>query len=143
MKALKLNFSDLNVEFFSQLFLAEDHNSADHTFMGLYKVLTMWSSGVYHVYCPVDDNDMPMGICHGQAIDNTFFGHIYFLKEYRGKKACQGFDYCVSMLEHNLGVNKLVTHILEENRPAKMFASLMGFKKVDNTKYICDLQESA
>ncbi len=143
MKAIKLNFSNFNVEFFSQLFLAPDHNSEDHGFSGLYRVLSLWSAGAYNVYCPLNDDDSPMGVCHGQVIDKTFFGHIYFLKEFRGNKSLQGFDHCVTMAKHEHGLEKLITYILPENKPAKMFASMMGFEKVDETKYICDLKEAS
>ena len=143
MKAIKLNFSEFNVEMFSQLFLAHDHHSENHNFLGLFQVLTMWSAGCYHVYCPLADDDSPMGICHGRELDNNFFGHIYFLEEFRGKPAMQGFEKCVSMMCHNLKVDKLITHILPDNKPAKMFASIMGFVKVGETKYICDLKEAS
>lgn len=143
MKAIKLSFDEINVEFFSKCFLAPDHHSDDHGFMGLYKVLSEWSVGSYHVYCSLDDDDCPMGICHGRAMNGVFFGHIYFIKEFRGKKAMWGFEHCVSLAIKNLGISKLVTHILPDNKPAQMFASLMGFEKVDERKYICDLKESA
>lgn len=144
MKAVKLNFNDdVALELFCTLFLASDHNSEDHSFRALHGILSMWSARAYHVYCPLDDQDIPMGICHGQVMDKTFFGHIYFTKDCRGKKAQQGFEHCVYMAKYEHGIERLITHILPENKPAKMFASLMGFEKVDETKYICDLKESA
>ena len=138
MRCMKLAFDERNVEYFSRLFLAEDHRSEDHTFMGLFKVLTLWSTGQYHVYVPISDEGAPMGICYGQLTFEEFHGHVYFLPEYRGKQAIEGFQYCMDQCYENFKPKRFVAYILKDNKPAKAFVRTLGFKKV-NDAYIYNL----
>lgn len=141
MKIIKLAFTDESVEYFSRLYFAEDHNSDNRTTMGLFKVLTLWCTGHYHVYVPLDDNDMPFGICHGQLTCGDFHGHVYFLPEYRGRKTYDAFIKVVELIEHNLGPSRIVSRISDDNLKAKMFVAQMGFKK-NQDYYIFELKES-
>jgi hypothetical protein len=142
MQILKLAFTDESVEFFSNLYFSEDHNSSNRTAMGLFKILTLWCTGHYHVYVPVDENNVPFAICHGQLTCGDFHGHLYFLKEWRGPKAYKAFIEVVRLIEINLDPKRIVAKINEDNAPAKMFVSQMGFKRVDDY-YIFNLKESA
>ena len=93
-------------------------------------------NGQYHVYVPLSDDKEPMGICHGAYTNGSFWGHIYFMEEFRGM-AFEGFRSAIELADRDLKIDFFITKILDDNLKAKMFARVMGFTK-ENDNYILD-----
>jgi hypothetical protein len=140
MKVIKLQFTKENVNFFSSLDFMKDHNSEGRDNLSLHQVITLWSTGLYHVYVPLDDDDMPMGMCHGRITHGDFFGHCYFLEGHRGHEGLCGMHECAKRIKKDFNAKRIIANILDFNRAAKIFVRSEGFVK-DGNYYILDLKE--
>jgi len=140
MKAIKLAFNKESVEFFSRLYFQEDHNSDGRDYFSLHQLLTLWGAGLYHVFVPISDDDMPMGMCHGKFTHGDFYGHGYFIKEFRGHVGLCGMNECLKLCKKALNAKRVIANILDFNKPAKIFLRSEGFVK-DGNNYILDLKE--
>jgi len=128
----------MGVEFFSQLYLAKDHNSGDRTFYSLYQTLTLWMTENYHVYVPMV-GEIPVGLMHGQHTEGDFHGHVYMLKEFR-KKSLEALEETIKTICEDMPTQRIIAGILDDNKPARVLVSAAGFKRLKKDKYILEIK---
>jgi RimJ/RimL family protein N-acetyltransferase len=137
MKIIKLKCDPMGVEYFSQIYLAPDHNSEDRTFYSLYQTLTLWMTGNYHVYVPMV-GEQPIGLMHGKHTEGDFYGHVYMLKEFR-RKSLVALEETIKTICEDMPTQRIIAGILDTNKPARVLVSAAGFKRFKKDKYILEI----
>lgn len=137
MTIIKLKPTDEGIEFFSGLYLAKDHGSTDHHFCSLFKVLTIWKAGMYHVYVPMINN-VPIGMLHGSYTEGDFHGHMYILEDGR-KFSLRGLTETIKTICNEMPTDRFFAGILDDNKPAKALVCAAGFKRISKEKYLLEI----
>ena len=137
MTIIKLKPTDEGVDFFSSLFLAKDHNSQDHHYSSLFKVLTIWKAGMYHVYVPLMNN-VPIGVMHGSYTEGDFHGHLYVMENER-KFALRALKEVIKFICDEMPTDRIFAGILDTNKPAQVLVCAAGFKRIEKEKYLLEI----
>jgi RimJ/RimL family protein N-acetyltransferase len=130
-EAVRLKADERGMEFFSNVYFAPDHRSADRNFYSLHKLLTLWGVGHYNVYAVMKDG-APIGLIHGTYTSGDFYGHVYFYAGYRGKDALIGIDLVMDRIKQHMKVNRFYANILKDNKAAQRFVVSAGYKFVSS-----------
>jgi hypothetical protein len=140
MDVIKLKPNADGVGFFSDIFLARDHNSSNRTYYDLFQTLTLWTARCYHVYV-VLDNNKPIGVCHGSYTEGDFYGHCYFFSESRGKSAIRGIKLTMETIEKDMDVDRFFARINEDNRLAQVAVCSIGYKRVSKDTFMMEVRD--
>jgi len=130
IRIIKLAPTPEGIELFSYFFMSDKKHNYDM----LFKKITLWMTGLYNVYVPMDQN-VPMGICHGDEAHEQFWGHWFFMKEFRGKSALIAARKIIAFIFEDLEVEQLIGATPPENKPGRSFMRALGFEKI-NGRYV-------
>lgn len=125
MEIIRLEVAPIQINLFSQFYMLDkenDYNSLNNT-------LIAWRAGQYQVYLCLDGGNI-MGIGHGWCRGPDFFGHMYWIKKYRGREALEGLKKMCDFIMKDFDI-KRITSVAPDDRPeVKVFLRAAGFKKI-------------
>jgi hypothetical protein len=127
------------IDFFSRIYMAQDHNSGYRDFYTLFQTLTLWNAACHHVYTALDDNDRPFGVLHGSYTEGDFSGDFYFFEGCRGKMALEALRLTIDKIKSEMNVKRFFADIMEHNKPARFIVSAAGFKRIEKEKFLLEV----